>query len=102
MNFGPEREQKRNSEGELYAVYLLQEAQGKGWGRQLFIQMLEVMKSMGYTSLLVWVLEGNPAIHFYKALGGKKVRQKEIEIAGELHQELALKWDSLNLKDIIS
>ncbi|SMF82677.1 L-amino acid N-acyltransferase YncA [Paenibacillus uliginis N3/975] len=102
MNFGSEREQKRNSEGELYAVYLLQEAQGKGWGRQLFIQMLEVMKSMGYTSLLVWVLEGNPAIHFYKALGGKKVRQKEIEIAGELHQELALKWDSLNLKDIIS
>lgn len=102
MNFGPEREHKRNSEGELYAVYLLQEAQGKGWGKQLFVQMLEVMKSMEYTSLLVWVLEGNPAIHFYKALGGQEVRQQEVVIAGQSHQEIALRWDSLDMEQIIS
>ncbi|WP_234032633.1 GNAT family N-acetyltransferase [Paenibacillus faecalis] len=98
LNFGIEREHKRNSEGELYAVYLLKEAQGKGWGRQLFIQMIQIMRSRGYTSLLVWVLEGNPAIHFYKALGGREVRQQEIVIAGQSHQEIALKWESLDLE----
>lgn len=100
MNFGPEREHKRNSEGELYALYLLQEEQGQGWGRQLFIHMFHLLKSMGYESLFVWVLEGNAAIHFYKAMGGREVCQKEIEIAGEHHYEIQLHWNSLDIEHI--
>lgn len=95
MNFGLERESKQASEGELYAVYLLEEIQGQGWGGRLFKRMIEILKAKGFSALLVWVLDGNPAIHFYRAMGGEVSRQKEVTIGSETHLELALSWPEI-------
>ncbi|PAD75176.1 GNAT family N-acetyltransferase [Paenibacillus campinasensis] len=92
MSFGMERDNKQAEDGELYAVYLLEEIQGQGWGRQLFKRMVDILKAKGFSTLLVWVLDGNPAIQFYRAMGGEVTKQKEIVIGGETHLEYALSW----------
>lgn len=96
MSYGTEREQKISDEGELYAIYLLKEIQGMGWGRELFARLKEFLQKKGYRSLLVWVLEGNSAEHFYKHMGGQERRRKEIVIGGKTHTEVALQWSSID------
>ncbi|MGG4096568.1 GNAT family N-acetyltransferase [Paenibacillus sp. FSL W8-0187] len=96
MSYGTEREQKISHEGELYAIYLLEELQGKGWGKQLFARLKEFLQVRGYRSLLVWVLEGNKAEHFYKYMGGQELKRKEIVIGGKTHTEMALLWSSID------
>lgn len=95
MSFGMERDNKQAEDGELYAVYLLEEIQGQGWGRQLFKRMVDILKAKGFSTLLVWVLDGNPAIQFYRAMGGEVTKQKEIVIGGETHLEYALSWPQI-------
>lgn len=96
MSYGTEREQRISDEGELYAIYLLEEIQGMGWGRELFARLTEFLQKKGYRSLLVWVLEGNSAEHFYKHMGGQERRRKEIVIGGKTHTEVALLWSSID------
>jgi len=95
MTYGREREDKLPHEGEVYAVYLLKEIQGQGWGSRLFARMKKFLRSKGFTSLMVWVLEGNSALAFYQRMGGREIKRKEIEIGGKTYTEFALKWDSI-------
>lgn len=87
--------------GELYAIYLLADHQGRGTGRQLVASLAHALATRGMTSLLVWVLEGNPACHFYAALGGVRAGEKPIDIGGATLTELAYGWpDSAPLRGI--
>ncbi|MCZ2256871.1 GNAT family N-acetyltransferase [Sporosarcina sp. G11-34] len=81
--------------GELYAIYLLKEQQGKGVGRMLFQSVVEDLKVKKLDSMLIWAIEDNPACRFYEALGGKKIDTTEIEIAGKKLSEVAYGWDNL-------
>jgi ribosomal protein S18 acetylase RimI-like enzyme len=94
---GPERPSDgHGDEGELYAIYLLQEAQGNGIGRQLVLAVAEELKSRGMNSMTVWVLEDNlPARRFYESLGAIPVGQKDITIGGKVLGELSYRWTSL-------
>ncbi|GAB6931302.1 GNAT family N-acetyltransferase [Paenibacillus sp. JCM 10914] len=96
MTYGPERERQLPHEGELYAIYLLEAAQGQGVGRQLFARMKEFLLAHGHTALMVWVLEGNKAEQFYRHLGGQERERKEIVIGSRTHNEIALVWDDLD------
>lgn len=85
--------------GELYAIYLLKEQQGKGVGRMLFQSVVENLKENKLDSMLIWAIEDNPACRFYEALGGKKIDTTEIEIAGKKLRKAAYGWD--NISDFI-
>lgn len=61
--------------GELGAIYLLNEAKGKGYGKILFDFAKEELKRMGYKKMVNGCLEGNPSNEFYKHMGGKLVKQ---------------------------
>ena len=61
--------------GELGAIYLLNEAKGKGYGKILFEFTKEELKKMGYKKMINGCLEGNPSNEFYKHMGGKLVKQ---------------------------
>jgi hypothetical protein len=45
--------------------------------------------------MLVWVLSENPAVSFYKRLGGMQIADKSIEIGGTSLEESAFGWPSL-------
>lgn len=92
---GALREPLGHYRAEMYAIYVLKEAQGKGIGRALVGTLAASLLANGYTDMIVWVLEQNPAVSFYEKLGARRLSGKEIEIGGALLSELALGWSDL-------
>ena len=84
-------------QGELYAIYLLQQAQRQGIGKQLMRTLVERMIDEGISAMLLWVLAENPSRPFYEAMGGKLLREKEIEIGGVTLLEVAYGWQDIRM-----
>jgi len=90
---GPGRDGVPGYAGELYALYLLREAQGRGAGRALVRAVAEWLAANGTTTLLAWVLaENHPARGFYERLGGRYVATKPYLIEGVTLDEVAYGW----------
>ena len=94
---GPIRQPVEDYDGELYALYLLQNCQRQGAGRALVQHLARSLHSQGFQSMLVWVLEANPAVGFYQHLGAIPVTRQTIEIGGATLPELALGWPNLEI-----
>ena len=89
---GPERTGDPLYTGELYAIYLLAQHQGKGIGRQLAITLVSRLRQEGMTALLLWVLAENPSRKFYERLGGRPISEKTVMIGGVPLIEVAYGW----------
>ena len=92
---GKQRDPSFAYDGELYAIYLLRAWQRQGIGRALARAVALDLQSRSFRSMIVWVLQRNPAVSFYKALGGVRVGEKPIEIGGARLTEVAFGWPSL-------
>lgn len=92
---GPIREPLAAYDAELYTIYLLQQVQGRGIGKNLLRTVAEALVRADHTSMLVWVLEQNPAVRFYERTGAGRLTSKQIEIGGISLTELALGWPDL-------
>ncbi len=92
---GAIREPIEAYDAELYTLYLLEEAQGRGLGRALVTTVAETLARKGFQSIVVWALEQNPAVRFYEKAGAQRVTSKQIEIGGRLLPDLALGWPDL-------
>lgn len=75
-------------DGEVIAIYLLKEAQGRGLGQMLMDALLRRLDGCG--SIGLWVLKGNDqAIGFYEHYGFRLDGvSKELRIGTELHMVL--------------
>jgi len=93
---GPVREPLANYDAELYTIYLLEEVQGRGIGKELLSAVAKSLVGKGHTSMLVWVLEQNPAVGFYEKTGAQRLTSKQIEIGGASLNEVALGWPDLS------
>lgn len=82
-------------DGELYAIYILKEYQGQGIGRALIQPIIEEFLGMGLNTMLVLVLKDNASRLFYEALGGKKIDEIEVQIAGRKLTEVVYGWEDL-------
>lgn len=82
-------------DGEFYALYLLEDAQGHGVGRRLMATMAERLLDIGLQSALVWCLSGNPSRWFYERLGGQRMAERPIHFAGVDRTEIAFGWRDL-------
>lgn len=91
-NGGQERSQKYDYDGELYAIYLLEEYQRQGIGRKLVYQLAKAFESNGFTQMLVWVLAENPSRQFYESLGPTYIDEKTMIIGGDEFVEIAYGW----------
>ena len=89
---GRERSRDPVYSGELYAIYLLENWQRQGLGRQLTVTLVGQLIQAGLTSLLVWVLAENRSRRFYEALGSQQVRQQPVTIGGAELIEVAYGW----------
>jgi len=73
-NYGRNRARSLFYDGEVYEIYLRPEFQGLGFGRRLFSAARKDLNQSGLKSLVVWALSDNePAMEFYRALGGRAV-----------------------------
>lgn len=94
---GPERAGEEGFTGELYAIYVLEEAQGRGHGHRLVQAVVQGLREMQLPNMIVWVLRDNHgARHFYERIGGVYVRAQPITIGSALLQEVSYGWRSLD------
>ena len=64
------RDEDKPDQGEIAAIYLLEEFWGKGYGREMMEFSLSELKRKGYGEVLIWVLEdNNRARLFYEKCG---------------------------------
>ena len=89
---GHEREGDTTYKGEIYAIYVLQNYQRQGIGTALFTACVRELERRGFGAFLLWVLKTNPARNFYRALGGKFLREQEIQIGNKRLLEVAYGW----------
>ena len=94
---GKDRTGQLGCDGEIYAIYLLPEAQRKGLGGLLVRQFVRDLEKLGFGSMAVWVLDLNPSKRFYEYLGGKVIGQKQIEQGGQAFMEVSYGWQSLKV-----
>jgi ribosomal protein S18 acetylase RimI-like enzyme len=93
---GRERAGEKGYEGELYAIYVEDAAQRRGFGRELVRAMVGGLRELGLADMLIWVLRDNqPARDFYERLGGVYVRSQPITIGSVTLEEVSYGWRRL-------
>lgn len=92
---GKERTGDAEYDGELFALYLLEQSQRQGVGRLLVHQIVHALVAQGRHAMLVWALGDNPARRFYERLGGRLSRERTISIGGKALTEVGYGWHDL-------
>jgi ribosomal protein S18 acetylase RimI-like enzyme len=94
-NYGRNRARSLFYDGEIYELYLRPEYQGLGFGRRLFTSARRDLAQSGMRSLVIWALSDNePAVEFYRALGGKAVARSSERFGGRCLDKVAFGWQS--------
>ncbi len=82
VSYGRTRDEDldQNKTGEIYAIYLLPDRWGQGFGAALMKEGLNRLEKQGYQAVSLWVLAGNErAIHFYEQFGFKSDGTTKVE-----------------------
>ena len=94
-NYGRNRARSLYYDGEIYELYLRPEFQGLGFGRKLFSAARRDLDQSGLQSLVVWALSDNdPAVGFYRTLGGKAVARSSERFGGKVLDKVAFAWNN--------
>lgn len=91
---GPPRDHP-GVDAELYTLYALRKAQGRGLGRALLAGVARQLHEQGNRSLALWVLDVNPTRQWYVRQGGREDGAKTVPIPGGELREVRLVWDDL-------
>lgn len=93
-NYGRNRARSLFYDGEIYELYLRPEYQGLGFGRRLFTSARRDLAQSGMKSTVIWALSDNePAIEFYRALGGKPVARSSERFGDKSLDKVAFAWN---------
>ncbi len=93
---GPRQHSSDTSRGEVYALYVLPEFQGRGVGRRLVVTSFERMLELGMAEGRIWTLRENaPARAFYARIGGTLTDNGFNDIGGIRYPEVAYDWPDL-------
>ena len=93
---GPKREAGNAGRAEVYAIYLLDEAKGRGIGKALMQEMATALYAQGFTSLELGVLKENKAARaFYEGLGGKHVHEGAFKYDGFEMPDVVYEWKDI-------
>src|SRR5438270_5847410 len=94
-NYGRNRARSLYYDGEIYELYLCPEFQGLGFGRRLFTAARRDLAQSGLKSLVIWALSDNePAVAFYKALGGRAVARSSERFGAKSLDKVAFAWQN--------
>lgn len=94
-NYGRNRARSLHFEGEIYELYLRPEFQGLGFGRRLFTAAKRDLVQSGLKSMVIWALSDNePAVDFYRALGGRMVARSSESFGQKSLDKVAFAWNS--------
>ena len=93
-NYGRNRARSLYYDGEIYELYLRPEYQGLGFGRRLFTSARRDLAQSGLKSMVIWALSDNdPAVEFYRALGGRAVARSSERFGARTLDKVAYAWN---------
>ena len=93
---GPEQTNDPHIQGEVYAIYFLQEYQRQGLGRKMIKAVIHELMKMEHQNLIIWALKDNPSCGFYRALGGQVITEKTVKMAGIELIEVGFGWEDIH------
>lgn len=76
INVGSADDEEFLNCGEIYALYIISEYKGQGYGRKLISEGINELKNMGYNKMIISCLQGNKTNDFYKHIGGKLIKTR--------------------------
>lgn len=79
--------------GDLTSIYILEEYQGQGIGKQLIHQLFLQFEKLGFNRVFVEVLADNKTRFFYEYYGAKLLKTEKIKIGGMNLSLLVYEWD---------
>ncbi len=82
-------------EAEVYAIYVLNHAQGQGIGYALWRNAIQALAEQGASGLVVEVLAANRACGFYEALHGQVRGRRLRRVAGIPVEAVVYEWPSV-------
>ena len=95
---GPNRDQRMIYSAELFTIYLLPGYERRGIGRMLMNAVARGLMSLGFESMIVWVLRDNwAAREFYEALGGAYVVRGVMDLDGTDVPVVSYGWRNLGV-----
>lgn len=100
MSYGKSRNENYPESGEIYSIYILNDYQGLGLGKKLFMIGINELIVKGYNSMILNVLDGNNTIKFYEKYCGVKVGEKHENFGDTILSENIMYFE--NLEEIYS
>ncbi len=95
VSVGPRVEGPAGYTGEIYAFYLIEQAQRQGFGRRLMREGVAHLLSAGMTSMSLWVLAANPSRRFYERMGGQLIETTTEVIGGAALELCGYGWSDI-------
>ena len=90
---GPPDPPRPDFDGEIGALHVTPERQGKGLGHALVGAVARRLRERGARSMLLWVFRDNTSARgFYESLGGELLDERTLVIAGATIDEVAYGW----------
>ena len=74
VNYGQSHNEDFSDCGEIYALYIIGEYQGNGFGKKMVEEAKKELKRLGFNKMIISCLKGNPSNEFYKHIGGKYIK----------------------------
>ncbi len=98
---GPTREAELGTDGEVFAINIVNVAKRQGLGLHLMRAMADALIGAGFMQAGLWVVEQNmPARLFYERLGGVRATQKDQAFGVKTVVELGYVWpNATDLRD---
>jgi ribosomal protein S18 acetylase RimI-like enzyme len=84
-----------NHTGEIFTLYVAPDWQNQGIGRALVLALFARLVERGHGSAVIWVLSENPSRFFYRRLGGREIRRKNLPFAGAEVAATGFGWSDL-------
>jgi len=95
---GRQRDNKIPTDGEIYALYLLNDYKGRGLGSSLMQKLFLNLMENGLNSVSLWVFsENKPARNFYEKWGAQAYCEQEIIVGTQPLYETSYIWDNVSL-----
>ncbi len=95
VHAGEERTGSSGYDSELYAIYLLDQYHRQGIGQSMISMAALALSEQKFTSMIVWVMEGNRAEDFYLKLGAQRVGNDQLRLGDTTHLLHGLGWERL-------
>ena len=77
----------------MQSLYVLQEYQKNGIGKELIQKAFNEAKKAGYKKMIIGCLEGNKSNGFYKKMGGKFIKKRKFKLPNQTLYENVYKYN---------